>query len=112
MATIGALVEICSARGISCDHLHEHVLSITTFETPKADPAYTYSVNRAIKAYNAGLAAQLSILRIGWGEKKLRNILADTGGVLDAIVMHTALTPEELADETGWDRVDDNCNPS
>ena len=107
-STIDALLEICRLRGIGSQHLATHVKSVCTDGVYVDSPAYGQELSRAAKVTAAGLTAQLSFLRAAWGDRQIQHVLAETGGILDAIVRATSSDPDELAIDIGRDNIDAN----
>jgi hypothetical protein len=107
-AALDALLETCRLRGIGSQHLQQTIHDacvwgvVYELSTPSL---YKHDAARAEKISNAGLAAQLSFLREVWGMKKLTSFLEQTGGVLDAIVLHTSSNPEAIEEDIGRDNI-------
>ena len=106
--TIDDLLEVCRLRGISSQHLKQHIHDVCTDGIFPDSPAYRQEWTRADGVSAAGLTAQLSYLKQAWGDRKLRHVLEETGGILDAIVRATSSDPEELAIDIGRDNIDAN----
>ena len=106
IAMIDDMIDICRARGLSSAHLHKHVVEVTTYGSTKGDGHYDPAERLAISKTAEGLTSQINTLMIAWGEKKLRSVLSKSGGILDAIVLHTGTTAEELESDAGRGALD------
>ena len=102
------MLETCRLRGITSQHLINPVHKLIVGRTYRDSPQYDHECIRAANISAAGLTAQLCCLRTGWGTKRLRRYLENTGGVLDAIVRATSSSSEELEADTGRDNVDEH----
>ena len=107
-AELDDLLEICRLRGIGTHQLRGHVHFVCTDGINAGSPVYEHEGARADEVTAAGVTAQLSFLREVWGSTKLRRILKETGGVLDAIVRHTSSDPDAIAKDIGRGNVDVN----
>jgi len=93
------LIALCEQRGIGRDALREHVHGLCTYSQLPGSHQYLHRTKMSDDVYDSGIAAQISFLLDGWNEWKLRRMLNNTGGILDAIVRSTSSSRDELKKE-------------
>ena len=103
------LIKICGDRGLGPRHFAPVIHDTCSFgEETRPRKVKERQASMASQISEAGLMAQLSYLLDVWAEKRLRAKLQEMGGVLDAIVLQTSSSPDELEQDIGRDNVDVN----
>ena len=103
---IDGLLAICRLRGISSEHLRAPLHKVCINGIDEGTQFHDQELARIEDLTAAGLSAQLSFLLKARGIRDLKQFLERTGGVLDAIVLHTSSSPKQLEEDIGRNNID------